>query len=140
MTTWAASAEEGRPTSVGGGVVHPRGTRVPDRTDRTDRTGREGPGRTGRDREGPDRLEGTGPTGPDGRNRTGPVGQRLRTGSAVDARIPAPGQSWLTFARAFASPLAHSWFTRARSVALGVAFVQDVPGPPPDISSLHGPE
>ncbi|GAA1398787.1 hypothetical protein GCM10009639_37680 [Kitasatospora putterlickiae] len=31
-------------------------------------------------------------------------------------------------------------FTRERSVVFGYALVQDVPGPPPDISSLHGPE
>ena len=40
---------------------------------------------------------------------------------------------------AAANPLAHSWLTRALSLASGTEFVQEVPGPPPDISSLHGP-
>ncbi len=38
-----------------------------------------------------------------------------------------------------ASPLAQSWFTWARSLASGWAFWHEVPGPPPDISSLQGP-
>ncbi len=39
-----------------------------------------------------------------------------------------------------AKPLAHSWLTRLRSAEFGLGLVQEGPGPPPDISSLQGPE
>ncbi|GAA5606035.1 vitamin B12 import system permease protein BtuC [Streptomyces griseus] len=51
----------------------------------------------------------------------------------------APGQE-PAGTDAAAKPFCQSWFTRARSLASGWALVQEGPGPPPDISWLHGPE
>ncbi len=79
--------------------------------------------------------------------RAGPGTRRTaerRVGATVRGRGLVRGvlggqRAWLTLASALAKPLAQSWSTWARSLASGLELVQDGPGPPPDISSLHGP-
>jgi hypothetical protein len=70
----------------------------------------------------------------------------LRVGPAPDCRVGGgrvPGHRSGVGQEAVdraAKPLRHRLLTRARSVAFGFGLVHDVPGPPPDINSLHGPE
>lgn len=75
-------------------------------------------------------------------------GTRRTAERRVGATVRGPGvgrgvlkgqRAWFTLASALAKPLAQSWSTWARSLASGLELVQDGPGPPPDISSLHGP-
>ncbi|SHL21211.1 hypothetical protein SAMN05216268_103224 [Streptomyces yunnanensis] len=64
-----------------------------------------------------------------------PAGGRRtdRRAASRDGRVGQPPK------RIPARPFAQSWSTWARSLASGWVFWQDGPGPPPDISSLHGP-